>query len=264
VAAAATSPGMRGGGWGTPRLPVPSPWCRVVVIFLSSFGMRWEAVGVRASEVLDGMPLCEADERRRREWIGAARSCTHGVGVILVGVVLVEGERAEAGEARCGEWDGAEAQAPLASAAATHQTASRPNAPPPPPPPTSPDGVAALAGAPSSTWRRRHRAHRRRIRPREHRIERAEGRAELTTAGSGLASVGSKLGRQAPPARVSAWRRRTRPRRPRIWAAPARASERMESPGRRRRAEPNRYLPSGRCTRAAAPSFSIASPRPQR
>ena len=96
------------------------------------------------------------------------------------------------------------------------------------------------------------------------RARRGGAGAELTAAGSGLASAGSKLGRQAPPARVSAWRRRTRPRRPRIWASPARAGERMESPGRRRRAEPNRYLPSGRCTRAAAPSFSIASPRPQR
>ena len=96
------------------------------------------------------------------------------------------------------------------------------------------------------------------------RARRGGAGAELTAAGSGLASAGSKLGRQAPPARVSAWRRRTRPRRPRIWASPARAGERMESPGRRRRAEPNRYLPSGRRTRAAAPSFSIASPRPQR
>jgi len=167
--------------------------------------MRWEAVGVRASEVLDGMPLREADARRCREWIGAARSRSHGAGVVLVGVVLDEGERAEAGEARCGEWDGAEAQAPLASAAATHQTASRPNAPLPPP--TSPDGAAALAGAPRSTWRRRHRAHRRRIRPREHRIQRAEGRAELGVEAQAPSSPPPDLALPAPDPSLGGKRR---------------------------------------------------------
>ena len=111
-------------------------------------------VGVRAGEVLDGMPRRrEAEARRRREWIGPARSRSHGAGVVLVGVVRVEEERADATEARCGEWDGMEAQAPLATAAATHPTASRLNAPPASP--TSPDveGRAKLdveAQAPSS------------------------------------------------------------------------------------------------------------------
>jgi len=222
-------------------------------------------VGVRASEVLDGMPLREADVRRCREWIEAARSHSHGVGVVLVGVVLVEGERAEAGEARCGEWDGTEAQAPLASAAATHQTASRPNAPPPPP--TSPDGAAALARAPSSTWRRRHRAHRRRIRPREHRIQRAEGRAELGVEAQAPSSPPPDLALPAPDPSLGGKRRQPGSR-------PGAAEPGLAGPGsgplRRgrvrgwsRRAEPNRYLPSGRRTRADAPSFSIASPRPQ-
>ena len=95
-------------------------------------------VGVRAGEVLDGMPRRrEAEARRRREWIGPARSRSHGAGVVLVGVVRVEKERADAAEARCGEWDSMKAQDPLATAAATHPTASRLNVPPASP--TSPD-----------------------------------------------------------------------------------------------------------------------------
>ena len=111
-------------------------------------------MGVRSGEVLDGMPRRrEAEARRHREWIGPARSRSHGAGIVLVGVVRVEEERADAAEARCGEWDGMEAQAPLATAAATHPTASRLNAPLVSP--TSPDveGRAKLdveAQAPSS------------------------------------------------------------------------------------------------------------------
>ena len=95
----------------------------------------------------------EPEARRRREWIGPARSRSHGAGVVLIGVVRVEEERVDVAEARCGEWDGMEAQGPLATAAVTQPTASRLNAPPASP--TSPDveGRAKLdveAQAPSS------------------------------------------------------------------------------------------------------------------
>jgi hypothetical protein len=75
-------------------------------------------------------------ELREYRGVAGAGHRWHGAGVILVGVVLVEGERAEAGEARCRERDAAEAEAPLATVAATHPTASRPNRRRRPPAPT--------------------------------------------------------------------------------------------------------------------------------
>jgi len=139
-------------------------------------------VGVRAGEVLDGMPRRrEAEARRLQEWIGPARSRSHGAGVVLVVVVHVEEERADAAEACCGEWDGMEAQASLA-----HQPrrggacqARRGSA-----------GTKLTAAGPT--------------RGEVHRARRGGVGAELTAVGSGLASAGSKLGKQAPSAQEEA------------------------------------------------------------